>query len=135
MRTAHLLLAYWQSRRQTFGSRAELQAWQQRKLRTFIDRHLARSPYFAPYVGAPLDEWPTMNKALMMAEFDRINTAGLKLADVLACAMAAEHSRDFSPTVGGYSVGLSSGTSGSRGVFVVSAAERARWEKSGHADE
>ena len=127
MRTAHLLLAYWQSRRQTFGSRAELQAWQQRKLRTFIDCHLVRSPYFAPYVGAPLDKWPTMNKALMMAEFDRINTAGLKLADVLACAMAAEHSRDFSPTVGGYSVGLSSGTSGSRGVFVVSAAERARW--------
>ena len=34
----------------------------------------------------------------MMEHFDRINTAGLKLDEVLACAMQAEQSRDFKAT-------------------------------------
>ncbi|WP_256743673.1 F390 synthetase-related protein, partial [Cronobacter sakazakii] len=35
--------------------------------------------------------------------------------------------RNFSPTVGRYSVGLSSGTSGRRGIFAVSPQEQALW--------
>jgi len=127
IRHASVLLAYWQAKRLRFDSRAALEHHQRRKLCEFISTRLTRSPYFAPYVRAPFHAWPTMSKADMMAHFDRMNTAGLKLADVLACALDAERTRDFSRTVKGYSVGLSSGTSGSRGAFVVSPAERAAW--------
>jgi putative adenylate-forming enzyme len=68
-----------------------------------------------------------MDKAIMMQNFDQMNTARLKLDELLACALQAERTRDFRPVVDGYSVGLSSGTSGSRAVFVVSPAERAQW--------
>lgn len=127
IRHAHVLHAYWQAKRLRFDSRAALEHHQQRKLRAFISTRLTSSPYFAPYLREPFHTWPTMSKAVMMAHFDSMNTAQLKLADVLACALDAERTRDFSRTVKGYSVGLSSGTSGSRGVFVVSPAEQAAW--------
>ena len=70
---------------------------------------------------------PQMDKALMMAQFDRMNTAGLSREAVLACAQRSEADRDFTPKIGRYSVGLSSGTSGQRGVFVVSPREQQVW--------
>lgn len=127
MRLATTLWTYWKTRRMVFDSRAALERHQARRLHTFIERQLVRSPYFAPFVGKPLHAWPIMTKSVMMEHFDAINTARLRLDDVLACALEAERSRDFAPTVGGFSVGLSSGTSGSRGVFVVSPAEQAIW--------
>lgn len=63
----------------------------------------------------------------MMAQFDRMNTAGLQRDAVLACAQRSEADRDFTPKIGRYSVGLSSGTSGQRGVFVVSPREQQVW--------
>lgn len=42
-------------------------------------------------------------------------------------ALEAERTRDFSRTVNGLTVGLSTGTSGRRGLFVVSEDERAQW--------
>ena len=128
MTTLHRLLwSYWQTRRLRLPDCAALQAHQQRQIARFTQRVLARSPYFRPFASKPMHEWPLMDKATMMANFDAMNTAGLRLADVLACAQQAEQSRDFRPTVGAYSVGLSSGTSGGRGVFVVSPTERAQW--------
>ena len=62
-----------------------------------------------------------------MANFDAMNTAGLRLSQVTAVAMAAERSRDFTPTVNDITVGLSSGTSARRGVFVVSEEEKSKW--------
>lgn len=55
----------------------------------------------------------------------------MHLEDVLDLAHRAEASRDFSGTLttpaGEVGVGLSTGTSGSRGVFVVSREDRLRW--------
>ncbi|MBK7233915.1 MAG: hypothetical protein IPH93_17035 [Saprospiraceae bacterium] len=42
-------------------------------------------------------------------------------------ALKAEASRDFSPMIRDISVGLSTGTSGNRGLFLTSARERAMW--------
>ena len=122
-----LLLAYGRDRRMRFGSRAELERYQAKKLRTFMQRLSRASPYFLPWAAEPLAQWPLMDKAIMMQHFDTLNTAGLQLEQVLEQALRAEHSRDFTPTVRGITVGLSSGTSGQRGVFVVSAAEKAQW--------
>lgn len=62
-----------------------------------------------------------------MANFDAINTVNIKLEEALAVAIKSEENRDFSPTIKGITVGLSSGTSGNRGVFLASEKERAYW--------
>ena len=122
-----LLLSYWRTRRLRFANRAQLDAYQQRQLASFIDTLCARSPYFAPFRALPLAQWPSMNKALMLEHFDAMNTAGVKLAPAMEAAMAAERSRDFTPAVGEITVGLSSGTSSRRAVFTVSPREKAQW--------
>lgn len=127
MRIIWLLLAYWRTRRLRFTTRAALQSYQGRQLARFLPRLCARSAWFARFRGQPLADWPRMNKALMMANFDTMNTAGLRLEQVMQTALAAERSRDFTPVIGKVTVGLSSGTSSQRGVFAVSAKEQATW--------
>ncbi|MEC5159730.1 MULTISPECIES: F390 synthetase-related protein [unclassified Janthinobacterium] len=122
-----LLMAYWRTRRLRFADRAALEAYQSGALAAFTARLCAASPYFAPFAGVPLAQWPGMDKALMMANFGRMNSAGLTLDEVMRTALDAERSRDFSPAIGAVTVGLSSGTSAQRGVFAVSAREQAQW--------
>lgn len=122
-----ILTAYRKTRGLRFANREALEQYQQKQLQQMQHRLTRRSPYFAPFKGKPLSEWPLMDKALMMQHFDAMNTAGLRLPEVLQSALDAEKSRAFSPTVNGFTVGLSSGTSGARGVFVVGAREKNRW--------
>lgn len=122
-----VLWHYRRAQRLRFFTRDELQAHQERQLKTHLKWVAGRSPYYAGLLGQGLHHWPVINKQIWIGEFDRINTAGLHLKDVLTTAFAAEKSRDFSNKLKGHTVGLSSGTSGSRGVFVVSDAERVQW--------
>lgn len=109
------------------GDRARLLARQRTLLTRLRSDVLPRSPYFARWASAPFEDIPVIDKVGWMAAFDAINTCGVRLADALAVATRAERERDFSPTLGGLTVGLSTGTSGRRGVFLVSAQERRRW--------
>lgn len=127
MKLLQLLWSYWQTKRLSFQSRPALEAYQHKKWQQFSQRTLAKSPYFKPYVGQDLADYPLMNKSVMLDNFDAMNTANLRLQDAFDVAMRAEKERDFAPTLQGFSVGLSSGTSAQRGVFVVSEAEQARW--------
>ena len=87
-----------------------------------------RSPYFRSLLKtAAFRDLPLMDKSVMMSHFDEINTVGVQRDEALALAIASERSRDFEPELGGNSVGLSSGTSGHRGLFVVSPRERDAW--------
>ncbi len=88
---------------------------------------LSKSPWFQRFLAVPFGQWPLMDKALMMTHFDEMNTEGLKRDALMACALKSEQSRDFSPKIGRFSVGLSSGTSGRRGLFVVSPKEQQIW--------
>lgn len=100
-------------------------------------RHLAwvraRSPATeARFGGRPTATWRTLaptTKADMMRDFDRLVTApGVTREAAFAVALQAEASRDFAPLLpGGIAVGLSSGTSGHRGLFLASPEERAAW--------
>lgn len=125
-----MLWHYWRARRLMFKNREDLDAYQQKRLAQFKRKTLAKSPYFRAFCHRPLHEFPIMNKSIMMEHFDQMNTAGLSSQALLACAQKSEQSRDFAPKVGPYSVGLSSGTSGRRGVFVVSPQEQNVWSGS-----
>ncbi|TVQ18077.1 MAG: hypothetical protein EA361_01785, partial [Bacteroidetes bacterium] len=92
-------------------------------------RHLKDSPYYRSLLkpNPVLGHFPLMDKQTFMQHFNAINTCGLKLDECMEVAQKAEQSRDFSPMIKGISVGLSTGTSGNRGVFLVSEKERAVW--------
>lgn len=122
-----LLWTYWRARHLHLNDRPHLLRYQQERLAQHLNWVSAHSPFYASFKGLPLDAWPLMDKPGMMTHFDQMNTAGLTRAEVMSAALQSEQDRNFSPTVRGYTVGLSSGTSGQRGVFVVSAAERAQW--------
>ena len=127
-----VLASYARTRARRFATRAALAAWQERQVRRHLARVLPRAPYhrdrFAPFGPDGWRAVPPVGKADVMAAFDAANTAGVRRAEALAVALAAERSRDFAPLLpGGIAVGLSSGTSGSRGLFLASAAERDAW--------
>jgi putative adenylate-forming enzyme len=112
--------------------RAALLAWQERQLREFLRDRLPRAPFYAAYARsargvARLEDLPIVDKQTLVTYFDDLNTRGIRHADALAIALAAERSRDFRPEIGDITVGMSSGTSGQRGVFLVSRCERLVW--------
>ena len=107
-------------------TRTALLDWQQRRLQPFLREQLPRAPFYGRPVSR-LSELPIIDKQTMVAAFDGLNTRGIRKTDAMAAAIAAERSRDFRPEIGDLTVGLSSGTSGERGVFLVSQRERAIW--------
>ncbi len=121
---AHFARTRW---RLDFRDREKLEAWQRDRLRRFLREVLPRAPRYRGLSPRSLDDLPTMDKAAMMADFHAHNTRGVRLDDACALALKAETTRDFAPMLGELTVGLSSGTSGNRGVFLVSPAERLRW--------
>ncbi len=103
----------------------QMEARRQKKLR----RHLAYvSGHSAAYRGMKaLEDCPVIDKAYMMEHFNEINTVGIDRDQALEFAVKAERERDFTPKLKGTTVGLSSGTSGRRGIFLVSDQEKNRW--------
>lgn len=106
----------------------------ERRQRRLLRRHLRflrrRSAYFRPLIGAnsaDLAALPLMDKRVMMERFDELNTVGVHRDEAMRIALANERSRDFAADLKGCSIGLSSGTSGHRGLFLVSGAEREAW--------
>ncbi len=114
-------------RRQRLRQRAALQAHQQRQWQAMRRWLVRASPFYAAYAKVPFEQWPVMDKARWMRHFDTINTAGIALPQAFDLAERAERSRDFRPGIGGVAVGLSTGTSGARGIFLASGAERRQW--------
>ena len=118
---------------------AALQAHQRRRVArqlAYLRRH---SPFYAevlPPGASSLEAAPLMDKALMMREFDRINTAGLHRDELVAFRIEQERRQTTELFQGRYAVGLSSGTSGNKVLTVLSPRERARyaallWARSG----
>jgi putative adenylate-forming enzyme len=122
------LAAYSRARRYDHvAERSELETLQQRWLGE-LRKDLARSSaFYRPYATAAWEDWPIVDKSLWMQNFDRINTVGARLDQVSAIALQAERTRDFSMNWGRHTVGMSTGTSGNRGVFLVSPEEGAQW--------
>jgi putative adenylate-forming enzyme len=88
-----------------------------------LQRWLTHSvPKVRAFAGKPrkLDDRPVMDKAMMMTDF-----ASYNIAAITASQVHAPMSRDF--RIGSFIVGASTGTSGNRGLFVISEQERFRW--------
>ena len=73
------------------------------------------------------DSLPIMDKTNFMDCFNDINTVNIDKNQAMDFAIECEQTRKFNKKLNGVTVGLSSGTSGHRGIFLVSDKERALW--------
>lgn len=102
--------------------RAGLVQHQAKQLSLWKSKVLSKSRYLSQQADDSI-----MDKSKMMNHFDEWNTLGIKKSQALGIALKAEEDRDFTPQLGALTIGLSSGTSGFRGVFLVSPKERDLW--------
>lgn len=111
-----------------FGSRDALERWQRRRLDAFLSGTAQRAAFYRNRGTYDLASLPVVDKATMLANFAAFNTHGIALEDAYAAARASEAAKPlpagFDPRL---TAGLSSGTSGRPGVFLVDADERSTW--------
>ena len=118
-----------------FHSRHEIENYQNKKIKKHLDFIVEKSPFYLSLYSEyetelKTNHWrklPIIDKAMMMEQFDLFNTVGIKKEEALNLAFSAEKTRDFSPKINNISIGLSSGTSGNRGLFLVSDKESEMW--------
>ncbi|WP_224412829.1 F390 synthetase-related protein [Oscillatoria salina] len=114
-----------------FDSREQLLTWQNHQVQSFLKNILPKSNFYRElYTDLDITDWqnfPIIDKMAMMSNFARLNTVGIAKEEAFAVALEAETTRNFASTIDGITVGLSSGTSGNRGLFLVSKKEQAVW--------
>jgi putative adenylate-forming enzyme len=113
---AHFAAARWRRIR----DRAALERLQERGMERFRRELLSRLPVYRDLARLPLERFPIADKAFVREHFADLNTLGLSYDDARALAERGEE-RD------GISIGMSSGTSGNRALFLVDARERRTW--------
>lgn len=130
MRLWDILGAYRTTKKVTsFQTKEKLVAYQQKKLKEHLRFLQKKSPYFQQHFAhtKSLEDFPFMNKETMMKEFNTLNTRSITKEHAFQLALEAENTRDFSPKINDVTIGLSSGTSGNRGLFLVSDKESNEW--------
>ena len=116
-----------------FLGRPGLAAFQRRRVRAVCSYAAKHSSFFSDYFRAnrtwslelhDLDRFPPIDKNLMMSRFDEYNTAGLNGAELVDFASENDRNRTYDRYFNDqYSIGLSSGTSGSVGLAVYNKRE------------
>lgn len=113
-----------------FRTRKALRSYQKQRVLRQLAYFKEHSPYFKALSVHSFEDFrklPLMNKEFMMEHFNALNSVGIDRDEALSLAIDGEKQREFSGKLRGISVGLSSGTSGARGLFLVSDRERALW--------
>lgn len=101
--------------------RQKIAAYQRRQLRRLTRQATTELPFYHPYAGQPFDRLPMIDKDILLANFSTLNRAGLELAAVReALALGKE-------SLANRIIGMSTGTSGNRGYYVISEVERFMW--------
>jgi putative adenylate-forming enzyme len=110
-------------------SQSDIIEYQNRKIKNIAKYAAKKSDFFRKhYQGHNLDDpWslPTVDKKMMMENLSDYNTLGLKKAEILEFCLEVEKTRDFSRRYQGINIGMSSGTSGNKGVELVTKREEA----------
>lgn len=111
-----------------FPDRDRLERYQEKRLRVFLDKTSRNIPFYKNMKGQSLHAFPVLTKDALLRNFSSLNRSGITLEKAQDAGLSAERQRNFKATLPNQiTVGLSSGTSGSRGVFLVSPRERNIW--------
>ncbi|HEX9964866.1 MAG TPA: hypothetical protein VGB04_07765 [Allosphingosinicella sp.] len=104
----------------TLTSRERIERYQTRATERLLEDSRAAIPFYRDK-GPRFEDMPVIDKAVQQGAFADFNRAGVPLAEVVRAIESGEE------TARGLYVGQSTGTSGNRGRFVISAAERFEW--------
>lgn len=132
-----VLKHYLNFRYRRFFLRKDLENYQVKKLDFLFKHTLKKSIYYNNILqhlesicSSPqeiLQKLPILSKKEYLENFDTINTCRIKYNDALTLAKQAEENKTFDATYHDISIGLSSGTSGVRGLFLVNKNEKSLW--------
>ena len=127
-----ILVRHFARARQSASLRGDaLRDYQDARARRVFSYAMERSPFYSRhYEGLDVRRWhefPVIDKSIMMSHFDDFTTRGVRREEAMNVALAGEQTRNYSQTLADLTVGLSSGTSGHRGLFVIDPWERAAW--------
>lgn len=95
---------------------AELMAYARKKI-----------PFYHCASATDFLTWPIIDKDLLMQEFGAMNSHGLSADQAWKLADASLNTTNSSASWGDLTLGTSTGTSGQRGLFLVSSSERTLW--------
>jgi putative adenylate-forming enzyme len=101
-------------------TRTDLERWQEERIGYWLRHSVAKVGYYRGRSIASLGDLPVIDKSVLMAHFDQFNLAGIMREQCWAMLESGRQPK-------GYVVGASTGTSGNRGLFVISDAERYEW--------
>ena len=120
---AHAIAAFWRTKRlaRRLRTRADVERWRAARLDRFLRHVIGRVPFYADLNATRLTDLPIVDKRIVLENFDKLN---LKAVTHAAARAALDRGDE---RVDGLFVGQSTGTSGNRGVYVISEAERFTW--------
>jgi putative adenylate-forming enzyme len=105
--------------------------WQDQRAKERVRFASLRSPFYHQfYKGFDTTIWkelPTIDKNILMANFDKLNTRGIQKDEALVSTFVAGKAQHFKTKYQDISVQLTSGTSGQQGIFLMSSFEESRW--------
>jgi len=110
-----------------FYSKEQIERYQRSRIKDVVEYAIRNSSFFRKkYEGlniANFSSLPTTNKKEMMDSLTDYNTVGLTKDEILNFCLEIEKTRDFTKRLKGLNIGMSSGTSGNKGVEIVTKRE------------
>jgi putative adenylate-forming enzyme len=128
LETKYFLVFYFlcKSRFRNFNEN-DIKKYQNNRVKKIAEYAVAHSKFYKEYFsGFNLNNFtslPVINKKLMMDNLTDFNTVGLSKDEILNFCLEVEKTRDFSKRLRGLNIGMSSGTSGNKGVEIVTPRE------------
>jgi len=105
----------------------DIKKYQQKKISNIVKFAFNHSPFYrSHYKNINLSDFaslPPVNKQLMMDNFSDFNTLGLPKDELIKFALECENKRDFSTRFRSLAIGMSSGTSGNKGIIITTPRE------------
>ncbi len=125
---SNLLSAFVKARwRFKHWDQAKIHKFQERQASKIVQYAVANSKFYqSHYNNKNLDDvaqLPLIDKQIMMENFSIFNTAGLTKEECLKFCLRNEETRDFSQKYKNFIIGMSTGTSGNRGLEMVTKKE------------
>ena len=110
-----------------FWSGKDIKKYQEKKTKEIARYAVEHSKFFKEHYNKydinKFSSLPIVNKKIMMDNLTEYNTLGLNKDDLINFALKVEKTRDFSIRFNGINIGMSSGTSGNKGIVITTKEE------------
>jgi putative adenylate-forming enzyme len=110
-----------------FWSIKDIKKYQEKKTKEIARYAVKHSKFFKEHYNKydlnKFSSLPIVNKRIMMDNLTEYNTLGLNKDELINFALNVEKTRDFSARFNGINIGMSSGTSGNKGIVITTKEE------------